>query len=293
MIPGFNLDIKHKGKTFHIQTEDSGPQNPVIMTHLFIFGTILGSRRLDYGADLERADLTNHVRDLMRAELREMHRALLRGDFDELARRPQKKAGGAEIPLARRTNAPEAGGPALGATDSPAPVEPIFTEESTALTQTRLPGGGHADPFTTLDAEDIEELSEAAIHLDSVSGSVDEPGARGEPLEPGDIEDGSLADDELVSIIEEPAAGPAPIAPVLRPPAAAAAVADAATLREAFPSVGGSLVQDRSTLPARLTNSATPVRAPRANVEFPTDLVAEMRFDDVILAWLLEDVDEP
>jgi len=27
-------------------------------------------------------------------------------------------------------------------------------------------------------------------------------------------------------------------------------------------------------------------------VEFPTDLVSEQRFDDVALAWLLEDVDE-
>jgi hypothetical protein len=34
------------------------------------------------------------------------------------------------------------------------------------------------------------------------------------------------------------------------------------------------------------------MRAPRVTVEFPTDLVSEQRFDDVALAWLLEDVDE-
>src|SRR5690606_34821597 len=35
MIPGFNHNIKHKGRIFHIQTEDSGPKNPHIITHLF------------------------------------------------------------------------------------------------------------------------------------------------------------------------------------------------------------------------------------------------------------------
>ena len=80
MIPGFNLDIRYKGKTFHIQTEDSGPGNPVIMTHLFIFGTILGSRKLDYADLVGQPDMVERVREHMRAELRAMHAALLAGD---------------------------------------------------------------------------------------------------------------------------------------------------------------------------------------------------------------------
>ncbi len=249
MIPGFNLDIKHKGKTFHIQTEDSGPQNPVIMTHLFIFGTILGTRRLEYGQAADRPDLADHVRELMRAELREMHRALLNGEFDELAHRPAKKVGGSEIPLARKSGAPVA--------PAPASMEGFPADENTALVSP--PAGLRprppTDPLGTLDVEDLIDISDQA---ESVYGD----------------EDGSVIDEDLVSIVEEQA-----------DPVPAAAALEGMAPGGAFP--------DRTTLPARLTASATPVRAPRANVEFPTDLVAEVRFDDVILAWLLEDVDEP
>ncbi len=253
MIPGFNLDIKHKGKTFHLQTEDSGPANPVIMTHLFLFGTILGSRRLEYGDAVGRTDLADHVRDLMRAELKAMHRSLLAGEFDELARRPQKK-GGSEIPLARRTGNQ---GPVLtaatpGATGAPAPAAPAFQDERTDLLTLPAPGTELPDPMATLDAEDLLDASDIAESVNEPSDGLDDDAAP------------ALDSSELVSVIDEPAPGRPSTAPI-----------------------------DRTTFPAHLPRAATPVRAPRANVEFPTELVAETRFDDVILAWLLEDVDEP
>ena len=166
MIPGFNLDIRYKGKTFHVQTEDSGPGNPVITTHLFIFGTILGSRKFDYADLVGQPDMVERVREHMRAELRAMHAALLAGEFDELAKRP----------MAKRKDLPIGGG---------APT-------------------------------------------------------------------------------------PAPEPAVARPAA----------------------IQERLSLPNVVPPAAAPMRAPRVTVEFPTDLVSEQRFDDVTLAWLLEDVDE-
>jgi len=44
VVPGFNHNIKHKGRIFHVQTEDSGPKNPHIITHLFVGGNILADR---------------------------------------------------------------------------------------------------------------------------------------------------------------------------------------------------------------------------------------------------------
>jgi hypothetical protein len=253
VIPGFNLDIKHKGKTFHIQTEDSGPANPVIMTHLFLFGTILGTRRLEYADAVTRSDLPEHVRELMRQELKEMHKSLLAGDFDELARRPQKKLGG-DIPLARKTgNQGPTIPPAQGAppaSTAPPPAAPVaFDDETTALV--RRPSGDLGirviEPLATMDADELLDESDLAE-------SVNEHEAEAEA---------ELTGDDLVSVIEEPAGRPQ-TSPI-----------------------------DRTTFPNMLPRAATPVRAPRAGVEFPTDLVAETRFDDVILAWLLEDVDEP
>lgn len=255
MIPGFNLDIKHKGKTFHIQTEDSGPANPVIMTHLFLFGTILGSRRLDYADAVGRPDLAEYVRELMRDELKSMHRSLLAGEFDELARRPQKKAGG-DIPLARRTGnqgptVPPAAVPV--STAPPAAVPVAFADEPTDLVRM---GPGElglrvVEPLATLDQDELLDESDLVESVNE--GPIDDDGEN--------VAD--LSGEDLVSVIEEPAGRP------------------------------GTAPIDRTTFPANLPRAATPVRAPRANVEFPTDLVAEVRFDDVILAWLLEDVDEP
>ncbi|MSP72209.1 MAG: hypothetical protein EXR76_08515 [Myxococcales bacterium] len=133
MIPGFNLDVRFAGKTFHIQTEDSGRQNPVIMTHLFLFGTILASRRHEYRDELLKEDLTERVRSIMRTELKAMHTALLAGEFDELARRPMKKGGATGLPLAN-------------ASVSPSPV---------ASTTAEPPDASGVDVFTTLDIDDV------------------------------------------------------------------------------------------------------------------------------------------
>lgn len=106
MIPGLNTDVRYKGKTFHIQTEDSGFENPVLITHVFLGGTILGSEKQSYQDAVGREDVEGHVRDLMRAQHRAMYRALLDGRYDDLARRPtntsSRKPEGA-IPLAGRT----------------------------------------------------------------------------------------------------------------------------------------------------------------------------------------------
>ena len=44
-VTGFNHNIKHKGKVYHVQTEDSGVNNPHIITHLFVGGNILASKK--------------------------------------------------------------------------------------------------------------------------------------------------------------------------------------------------------------------------------------------------------
>ena len=43
MITGFNTDIKHNDKVYHIQTEDKGLQNPYIESLVYVGGEILAS----------------------------------------------------------------------------------------------------------------------------------------------------------------------------------------------------------------------------------------------------------
>jgi hypothetical protein len=84
MVTGFNHNIKHKGKLYHIQTEDSGLDNPHIITHLFVGGNILASKKTSY-ADIVGADnLTQVVRELMEEQHKEMLRNLINGVYDDI-----------------------------------------------------------------------------------------------------------------------------------------------------------------------------------------------------------------
>ncbi|MBI1949930.1 MAG: hypothetical protein HYS34_01025 [Acidobacteria bacterium] len=51
MVTGFNTDVQHDDRTYHVQTEDKGVQNPIIETLIYVGGEILAARRTSY-ADL-------------------------------------------------------------------------------------------------------------------------------------------------------------------------------------------------------------------------------------------------
>jgi hypothetical protein len=82
MVGGFNHNVKHQGTVFHVQTEDSGVENPHVITHLFVGGNILASKRSSYAAFLELPDLEQHVRELMEAQHKEMLRSVVNGTYD-------------------------------------------------------------------------------------------------------------------------------------------------------------------------------------------------------------------
>jgi hypothetical protein len=82
-LVGFNNNVKHKGRIFHVQTEDSGVSRPHIVTHLFADGgRILKSTRTDYSEHLGRADMGTVVRGLMKEQHKAMFIALRDGQLD-------------------------------------------------------------------------------------------------------------------------------------------------------------------------------------------------------------------
>jgi hypothetical protein len=106
MILGLNTDVRHRGKTFHIQTEDSGPSNPVLITHLFISGTIIATEKQGYDALVTDGVADEaRVRERMRRQHKVMYEGLMAGTHDEAARRPRRPSRSRfkDIPLARRT----------------------------------------------------------------------------------------------------------------------------------------------------------------------------------------------
>lgn len=82
---GFNNNVRHRGRIFHIQTEDSGVKFPRIVTHLFADGgRIVKTTRTDYSEHVEKTDMAVVVRGMMKEQHKAMFAALRAGDLDKL-----------------------------------------------------------------------------------------------------------------------------------------------------------------------------------------------------------------
>ena len=94
---GFNNNIRAKDQVFHIQTEDSGLNNPHVITHLFADGgRVIKSHKRIYAAAIDtEADIGAYVRQLMKAQHLEMVFALRDGRFDDIL--AGKAIGGLEV----------------------------------------------------------------------------------------------------------------------------------------------------------------------------------------------------
>ncbi|HTU62500.1 MAG TPA: hypothetical protein VMF89_28765 [Polyangiales bacterium] len=72
-LVGYNTNVRHKGKLYHIQTEDSGVSRPHVITHLFADGgRIIASRKTGYAEHLGAKELASIVKKLMQ----EQHKAM-------------------------------------------------------------------------------------------------------------------------------------------------------------------------------------------------------------------------
>jgi hypothetical protein len=72
-LVGYNTNVRHKGKLYHIQTEDSGVNHPHVITHLFADGgRIIASRKTGYAEHLGTKDLQGIVKKLMQ----DQHKAM-------------------------------------------------------------------------------------------------------------------------------------------------------------------------------------------------------------------------
>lgn len=82
---GYNNNIKWQGHVFHVQTEDSGLDQPHIVTHLFADGgRVIKSHRRSYAGEVNRKDVADFVRGLMKGQHFEMILALREGRFNAI-----------------------------------------------------------------------------------------------------------------------------------------------------------------------------------------------------------------
>lgn len=84
---GYNHNIPHRGRLYHVQTEDSGIDKAHIFTHIFYDGTIISSRKVEYKEDVtedvDPGELGPVIIGLMQDSHKTMIKSLRHGDFDE------------------------------------------------------------------------------------------------------------------------------------------------------------------------------------------------------------------
>ncbi len=82
---GYNTNVRHRGRVFHIQTEDSGTTHPHVITHLFADGgRILKSNKTGYAELVAALDMAVQVKKIMQDQHKAMFIALRDGQFDHL-----------------------------------------------------------------------------------------------------------------------------------------------------------------------------------------------------------------
>jgi hypothetical protein len=84
MITGYNTDVRHGNRVFHVQTEDKGLANPKIETLIYLGGEILDNYRSSY------EDLSVNApadESIIQTRMDEQHRAIIRdiknGKYDQ------------------------------------------------------------------------------------------------------------------------------------------------------------------------------------------------------------------
>jgi hypothetical protein len=82
LITGFNTDIRHNEKVYHIQTEDKGLQNPYIESLVYVGGEILASKKTSYAEQAKTGIDEKWIGGLMEQQHRTMIAAIKRGRFD-------------------------------------------------------------------------------------------------------------------------------------------------------------------------------------------------------------------
>jgi hypothetical protein len=131
MVVGFNHNIKYRGQTYHAQTEDSGADRAQVVTHLFLGGNIIASKRTGY-ADIAAAEnLADVVRALMEEQHKEVLRNLVHGVYDHTAlpRAPVRDFAPTPSPLAAPAAAPAVAPPPPVEEKPARPADTLFGED--------------------------------------------------------------------------------------------------------------------------------------------------------------------
>jgi hypothetical protein len=297
---GYNNNVRHKGKVFHVQTEDSGVKYGHIITHLFMDGgRILKSVKTSYSEYVENDRMGEIVREMMKQQHKAMFIALRDGKFDAIidgaeAPSPSTQSFPAAAPVAppaaqveglsSRTSAAshaavsQAAAPLAGTSRRTSPMPPLVREEEAPQTLRQ------SSEELALDIDAVERAAASASPTSpSVRTAADLPPPPANLFREKPVAGKYRVSSPPSSPRVGGASGPGPVA--ARSPSSdeipAARVARAP----------GERVERRyaPTRPASIFGQARPQQGKSI---FGEDLISDKSLDEVILSYLAEDLDE-
>jgi hypothetical protein len=280
---GYNNNVRHKGKVFHIQTEDSGIKYGHIITHLFMDGgRILKSVKTSYSEYVENDRMGEIVREMMKQQHKAMFIALRDGKFDPLIDGTEVSRATQAFEAAQSVHPSVAAAkatPALRESAAASPASPPARPAEATEAAGAPPTSRKNTEELTLVIEAVERATAAQAASPVLRPAVDLPPPpanlfRSQPVTGkyrGSAAGPARSDPTPAP---SPSSGATPVA--TRPIARAPASAPAAERRYA------------PTRPASIFGQARPQQGKSI---FGEDLLSDKSLDEVILSYLAEDLD--
>jgi hypothetical protein len=308
---GYNNNVRHKGRVFHIQTEDSGARYGHIITHLFMDGgRILKSVKTSYSEYIGSERMSEIVREMMKQQHKAMFIALRDGKFDPIADGGAAAAAGSAPGIAAAPQ--QAPAASLG------PVPPVASASTSALQPATPKPAAVAPPPPNLESDGtgkfgsqsiaaaVDEDAPPTLRQNSGSSSeiqldvgAIERAAAAVPAEPI-LRDSSDLPPPPANLFRErgtgryrsltpaPTAAVEPHAPQSPAPEEAPAAAAPARGSSSYPPGKG----ERRYAPTRPASIFGQARPAQGKSIFGSDLISDKSLDEVILSYLAEDLDE-
>lgn len=290
---GYNNNVRHKGKVFHIQTEDSGVKYGHIITHLFMDGgRILKSVKTSYSEYIGSDRMAEIVREMMKQQHKAMFIALRDGKFDGTADgssevAPAVAADGPPAPVQAAELRPLV--PAVqpkGAPPAAASVPPGFADgaDGPATIRTQMP------EELMLDIDALERAAAGANASDSplLRGASDLPPPPANLFRERKATGKYKVTPPPSSVTVEPAGKPGPAG---RPSTSHLAAAGP-TRRASQAALSASGAGDRRYAPTRPASIFGQAKPAQGKTIFGEDLISDKSLDEVILSYLAEDLDD-
>ena len=291
---GYNNNVRHKGKVFHIQTEDSGVKYGHIITHLFMDGgRILKSVKTGYAEYLGDERMADIVREMMKQQHKAMFIALRDGKFDPLAE------GGADASQATRAvvaeSPPRPSPPVAPAPAEAAPRPPSITPPPADRTDPYVaPGSLDAEAPPTLRQPPPVAATELTLDIDALeraaAASAASPALRTAsdlPPPPANLFRERASSGGAYRITPVPPA--ARKIPTPAPPRSPTAGSTPPVRRASQTAAAAAERRYAPTRPAAIFGQARPQQGKSI---FGEDLISDKSLDEVILSYLAEDLEE-